>query len=308
LDKLPSSIEAYLTESGFSPTEKLILKRFLEGEALTVRELAAKTGKGTSILDRAVRKLMRKEIVKKETVNGTKKFAVESLSSIQRWIKKDADKKKEDLKRREHDFEVFLATLHRELCRPELEHFDGEDSLFDAYNAVINLAKTDRQILRYISSGGSDSKYLIDEFHKGFNRARIKEGISEHVLACNNLESRKLKSRDGYERRETSLLSDEKCPITFEKIITRDSVAYFNSKEMKATIIHYPELAEEERRAFDTLKGNALKEDQLHLEKKSGIDQFKMNLISFFKQGYPIRLRVSFLAYFAILAVILGMK
>ncbi|HVW66637.1 MAG TPA: hypothetical protein VHA78_02805 [Candidatus Peribacteraceae bacterium] len=50
MTSLPSSIEVYLEEAGFSGTEILILKKLLEEDALTLRELAAKTGKRTNTL------------------------------------------------------------------------------------------------------------------------------------------------------------------------------------------------------------------------------------------------------------------
>jgi hypothetical protein len=55
MNTLPSSIESYLEEAGFTVLEVLILKRLLEEEALTVREIASKTGKSSGAIDQAMR-------------------------------------------------------------------------------------------------------------------------------------------------------------------------------------------------------------------------------------------------------------
>jgi hypothetical protein len=46
---LPLGIENYLRESGLSATDIIVLKKLLEENLLTLRELAAKTGKGMAV-------------------------------------------------------------------------------------------------------------------------------------------------------------------------------------------------------------------------------------------------------------------
>ena len=48
---LPAGIESYLKEAGFSATEMLLLRKLVEEDSLTIRELASKTGKSTGVLD-----------------------------------------------------------------------------------------------------------------------------------------------------------------------------------------------------------------------------------------------------------------
>ena len=95
MNSLPSSVEAYLKEADFSSTELLVLKRLLQEDALTLREIAAKTGKSTGVLDMAVKKLMSKSIVTKEGINETTKYSIKSLEPILAWLEKDMEKKHE---------------------------------------------------------------------------------------------------------------------------------------------------------------------------------------------------------------------
>jgi DNA-binding MarR family transcriptional regulator len=58
---LPAGIESYLKEAGFSATEMLIIRKLVEEDCLTLRELAGKTGKSTGVLDLAMKKLLQKK-------------------------------------------------------------------------------------------------------------------------------------------------------------------------------------------------------------------------------------------------------
>ena len=101
---LPTSVEAYLEEAGFTTTEILILKKLLEKDATTLREMASKTGKSTGVLDQALKKLVQKGIVTKETINDGARFSIHSLEAVVLWMEKDMREKREMLLRRHKDF------------------------------------------------------------------------------------------------------------------------------------------------------------------------------------------------------------
>src|SRR3989338_9460629 len=119
MTSLPASIEAALVESGFSATELMILKRLLEDDAMTLRQLALKTGKSTGVLDQAMKKLVKKGIVSKEDINGTPKYTIGSLQAITRWMEKDVKQKRDLLLRKFENFESFISSLEMEKGRPE---------------------------------------------------------------------------------------------------------------------------------------------------------------------------------------------
>lgn len=97
---LPASIESSLLEVGFTATELLILNRLLDEDAVTLRQLALKTGKSTGVLDQAMKKLMKKGIISREEINGMPKYTLGSLQSVVSWMDKDLKEKHEQLKRR----------------------------------------------------------------------------------------------------------------------------------------------------------------------------------------------------------------
>ena len=86
MNPLPSSIETALLDAGFTQTEVIVLRKLMDGEALTLRELGAKTGKSNGVLDQATKKLLGKLILTKQEVNGIPKFALSSVESIGAWL------------------------------------------------------------------------------------------------------------------------------------------------------------------------------------------------------------------------------
>ncbi|MDD4286877.1 MAG: hypothetical protein PHN33_00825 [Candidatus Peribacteraceae bacterium] len=248
---LPASIEAYLVEAGFSQTEILALKKLLEGEALTLRELAAKTGKSTGVLDQAVKKLLSRHILCRETVNDTPKMIIKSLEPILQWVKRDTEEKLETMKSRARNFETFINSLKVENKRPEMEYFEGEEGIKKAYLKLLELDV--KEFLHYRPVTVKEEEDPLRLFRVQYFRGRHKRGIFSRVLASNTPLGRRFQSRDAFEYRETQLLKEEEFPITFEKIIANGTVACFNHAEQRACYLKYPELAHTERMMFELL-------------------------------------------------------
>jgi len=253
LDTFPSTIQAYLVESGFSVAEMLILTHLIEDGALTVRILSAKTGKSTGVIDRAIKKLKGRGLIRREVINGVPKYTVGTVSSIRQWMRNDALERKEMINRREHDFEIFLSSMKEELCRPELEHFEGESAIDDMYMQILVMSLNQKEVMHYLPIACTGEDYKGTKSRRVFDKKRKSNGIFSRVITQDTVEGRKIKSKDHLRNRTTLLVPSIRFPVTFEKIITKDAIACFSCTENKATILHYPELAEEERKTFITL-------------------------------------------------------
>ncbi len=248
---LPASIEAYLTDAGFSATEILVLKKLLEGEALTLRELAAKTGKSTGVLDLAVKKLLQRRIINREMVNDSPKVLLKSLNAVVQWMQDDTEQQLKAIKSRAQDFESFINSLERESKRPEMEHFEGEEGIKKAYLKLLELNVKEFLHERPVTT--KEEEDPLREFRVQYFRARHKRGVFSRVLAPEHSLGRRFQSRDPFEYRETQLVPDAVFPITFEKIIAGETVACFNHAEQRACILKYSELALSERTVFELL-------------------------------------------------------
>lgn len=250
LEALPSSIEAYLSEAGFSGTEIIVLKKLLEEDALTLRELAAKTGKSTGVLDQAVKKLLKKRILSRETINDTPKYVLKSLNSILEWMEEDTKLKQQMMQRRHENFESFVRSLTVGKKRPEMEYFEGLEGLKRAYTQLLERGN---DIVQY-----GPIVYLAEEdplrdFRVQWFRERRNKGIFSRVITHNTPLGRRFQSRDVFEYRKTILVDPDAYSFAFEKVITGDTVACFQLEEERACFIKYPELAQEERSFFERL-------------------------------------------------------
>ncbi|MFH0770479.1 MAG: winged helix-turn-helix domain-containing protein [Candidatus Peregrinibacteria bacterium] len=259
---LPASIEAYLTEAGFAATELLILRKLLEEDALTLREIAAKTGKSTGVLDQSLKKLLKRNIVIREIINDAPKYLVKSLEAIVSWMKRDMAEKRELLKRKEQDFESFVASLKRDATRPEMEYFEGEEGMQKAYMKLLDVVN-DGLLLQYVPVRCREEEDPLRVFRVQHFRQRHKRKIFSRIIAEDTLLGRRFRSRDPFEYRETVLLPEGHFPFAFEKILAGRTVACFNHDEMRACFIHYPELAKMERAVFER-EWRAIK-DQRHI-------------------------------------------
>ncbi|MFH1670816.1 MAG: hypothetical protein ABIA92_04500, partial [Patescibacteria group bacterium] len=251
MNSLPNSVEAYLIEGGFNPTEIMVLRKLMEGSAMTLRELASKTGKSTGVLDQATRKLITKGIVSRGIINDTTKYTVGSLGAIQAWMKEDMEKKHKELHRKEQDFESFISALKVDQARPEMEHFDGQEGIIKAYGKLLTLAQ--KELLFYVPVSCREEDDPLRDFRVQHFRQRHKRSLFSRVLAPDTHLGKRYQSRDPFEYRKTVLVPEAQFPVTFEKVIAGDTVVCFNHEDQSACFLRYPELAQSERAMFEMM-------------------------------------------------------
>lgn len=250
MDHLPSSIATSLEEAGFSGTEILILRRLMDGEPLTIRQLGAKTGKSTGLLDQAMKKLLKKNIIKKTLINDVPKYSLDSLEAVVEWMQDDMEQKREMLLRRHQNFESFVTSLETGSKRPDIEYFEGESGLKQAY---IKLLNGPGEILHYLPVQWKEEDDPLRDFRVQYFRERQHRKMFSRVLAHDTSLGRRYQSRDAFEYRKTVLIPENEYPFTFEKIITGDRIACFDHTAKTACVIRYPELADIEKTLFEAI-------------------------------------------------------
>ena len=256
---LPQSIEAYLKEAGFTQTEMLILRKLLEHNSLTIRELATKMGKSTGLIDQAMKKLMNKQIIKRESINGHPVYQIHSLDAVVQWVKTDMKGRKETLEKRQENFETFIATLKVDKHRPDMEHFSGEEGVQKAYDKLLEVGGeilTMMPVL-YLAEDDPLRAFRVDLF-----RRRQVRKIFQRVLAPDSPLARRFQSRDMFEYRKTLLVPESQLPLTFEKTIAGGTVAYIDQKNLNACFLNFPEIAKTERATFDALWNRTLSDEK----------------------------------------------
>ena len=250
MNAIPAGVEAALLEAGFSVTEVAILRRLVVDDACTLREIAGRTGKSTGVLDQAMKKLLLKDIVKKESINNVTKYSMTSLDAVLRWMEEDDRRKRDLMARRHQSFEKFLLTVEQDKKRPEIEYFEGLSNFPKAYRKIFGCGP---ELLCFEPVCCALEEHPLRDFMMEWIRIRRRHGEPARVLAHNTIHGRRFQSRDPYEHRLTLLIDGQDYPFTFEKILCGDTVACFNYHEKRACLLRYPELASMERAMFEAL-------------------------------------------------------
>ncbi len=258
MDTFPASIESTFGEAGFTGTEVIIIRKLMEEDALTLRELAAKTGKSTGVLDQAVKKLMAKGVVEKKQINETNKYALRSLQNVVDWMHQDMKSRQAMMVRRFENFESFVKslTIIQEKKRPEIEHFEGVEGVKKAYMEVLNRGN---ELVQFGPTVYLTEEDPLRDFKVQWFRERQRRGIFLRVITHNTILGRRFHSRDPFEYRRTLLVEEESYPTHFETIIAGDTVACFHPKEDRAVFVRYPEMALEEKMFFDRIWNKKIK-------------------------------------------------
>jgi len=221
---------------------------------MTLRQLGAKTGKSTGVLDQAMKKLLRKEIIHTETINDTLKYTIHSLNAVVKWMENYTRDQRDMLLRRHQNFESFISSLELDKNRPDFHYFDGYEGLEQAYRKLLDQGKETLHYFPVICSTEDDP---MRDFRVEYFRERRRKGVFARVIAHNTPLGRRYQSRDAFEYRQTLLVHENDFPFTFEKVIAGNIVACFNHLEKRACFIRYPELAASERGVFEMIWRNS---------------------------------------------------
>lgn len=259
MNAIPAGVESALLDAGFSSTEVLVLQRLMEHDALTLRELAGRTGRSTGVLDLAVKKLLQKGIIRKQFINAHIKLSIVSLESILQWMENDIKRKRELMARRHQNFETFIRSLEQDKKRPDIRFFDGLEGLAKAYRMLLICGR--KEMLGYVPVFCAIEDHPLRDFMTEWFRQRRKRGVFSRIITHDNPLGRRHQSRDIFEYRKSILIPEAQYPFTFEKYICGDTVACFNYVEKRACLLHYPELAAMERGLFEGIWREHAKKD-----------------------------------------------
>lgn len=298
---LPAGVESYLKEVGFSATEMLVLRRLLEQDSLTVRELGAQTGKSAGVLDQAMKKLLGKKIVTRGTFNGQPRYSIDSIESILQWVKNDMRSRKDVMDRRQQDFESFIATVKIDRKHPQMEYFHGKEGIQKAYMKLLESGQTLLTRTPVLYNIEDDP---LRAFRVEFFRKRQVRKIFQRVIAPDTPLSRRYQSRDPFEYRQTVLVSQLDLPLSFERTVVGDTIACINFTDDTACFIRYPELAESERGAFEAMWAHKPQEEH-SVASAPIVVPLKTRVFSAFREFILSRKSIAALIIFALIAATL---
>lgn len=157
------------------------------------------------------------------------------------------------LERTRNEFQTMLPILTSSYVasveRPIVTVYDGEDGIKKANLAVLAERK---EILAYLVINKEIDKRL-EKFWRKYYAIRKKENIHVRSITSDSKEGKEYKKRDAEQLRETKLVPADKFPLTIEKNIVGNKVAFFSTQEGKliATIVENTAIADTERAIFE---------------------------------------------------------
>ena len=243
----PAGIETYLREAGFSATEILIAQKLLSDDALTLRELAMKTGKSTGVLDQAMRRLIGRGIVQRVMHNNHPKYALQSLDAMVSWAKRDVDEQRAILERKHQNFAQFIGSIKRQNGTPELYFFHGIAGVEKAYEKILETGKEFLTTTPILTTAEEDP---LRACRVSIFRTRQVRKIFQRVIATDSPLARRYHSRDPFEYRQTILASD-RAEVPMEITIADPLVCCIDLRSHDACVLRFPLYAAAEREKFE---------------------------------------------------------
>src|SRR3989338_86381 len=139
----------------------------------------------------------------------------------------------------------YIASVEK----PIVTVYEGEEGIKKANLSVLAEKK---EILAYLVINKEIDRKM-DKFWKKYYAIRKKEKIPVRSITSNTKEGKEYKNRDKKELRETKLVPADKFPLTIEKNIVGNKVAFFSNLEGKliATIVENKAIADSEKAVFE---------------------------------------------------------
>ena len=248
----PSSIEAYLRDAGFSPTDILVLRRLTEGVPLTLRALAVRTGRSAGVLDQALRKLLQRGIVEKTLYNGHPCYQLSSMQSLVDWLRGETKEHQERIQRRQKDFEHFVGAMTAQKHHPDVQQYDGVEGIATAYGDLF-AASGDAEWLTFAGHMPAPDDDPLSEACAVFVGRRQARKIFQRVLAADGACARRYVSRDPFAYRKTLLVPASELSLGLDITIAGDMLLCIDRASCRGCLVRYPGLAASQRAIFELL-------------------------------------------------------
>jgi DNA-binding MarR family transcriptional regulator len=252
MHSLPISIEDNLKEVGFNPTEILVLRHLLTGNHFTLRELAAKTGKSTGLLDQGMKKLLQRGFVRTIQVNTSVKYTLHSVSALSSHIRQYFVDHVITIKRKSDDVSAFFTTLQLEHSRPAIQYFDGPTGIASMFEHLQHNLTPHQEVLCYMVVL-PDNEMKYSKHTEEYSQLRRKYNVSLKVLTHATVDSKRYRSKDVFHLRETRFITPNQCPLSIEHILTEQGYYCIDYKKNVAQVITHDTLLQEMRSVFMTL-------------------------------------------------------
>lgn len=215
MEQIPRTVKNFLEELGCNKSEITIINQLLKEKGLTLRQLCRITEKSAGVLSEALKKLIAKGIVKRETVNESPTYAIENPETILRWVERESERNITVLKQKKQDFERFSKTLVANSMKPKVRFFTGMDGLKESYYEILKYKP--KALMSYLSMTVSYEKEFLDLLDD-FVKKRIEAGIGIRMIARKSPMTIHLKLCDKQQLRNMRLVTQNLFPMANSEV------------------------------------------------------------------------------------------
>lgn len=246
---------------GLTDKEVQLYTLLLEMGKVQASTLITKTGLKRATVYKSLYSLQDKGLVKQEDI--TKKLHFTPLPPDN--LLKLSDQQFDKQQRAREDLRSILPKLTSEYVlsveKPIVRFYEGPEGI---QQANLEILAEKKEILAYVYADETID-LAMEKFWNTYYRIRLRDKINVRAIAPDNKASVEYKKRDEKELRTTYLVPKETFPISIEKNIVGNKVAYFSQEQGKliATIIENKLIADTERAIFEIAWKEAEKYNKL---------------------------------------------
>ncbi len=241
-----SNIIKTLKSVGFTDKEIKVYLACLELGKSSVIQIARRAQIRRTTAYSVIESLLTKGVLSKHEDKKGQKFSAESPEKLLNILQ---EKQTELLKIIPN---LLAITKAESSIKPEVKFYQGKEGLKAVYEDTLLSCEKGNELLGYFS--GEDVYNLLPDYTPNYIKRRIAKGIKARGIASDSKVTRKHKSRDKKELRQSKLVGKGKLPICIEKNIYKDKVAFMNFRGFPfGVIVKSPQIAKSERAIFDLL-------------------------------------------------------
>lgn len=190
------------------------------------------------------------ELVEQTLVRGRTVFSARNPEQLELLLAKqktEVAKAEEELRGSlPHLRTLFQTAAHK----PGVRFYEGIEGIKAIHREMLSERK---EILAYVFLKKEWDNVLGNDFWKWYYQERIKNNISVRAIAVDSPEGRDHKAKDAKEQRETRLVNAKEYPISIEKNVVGNKVAFLSLKpdEQVGVLVENTAIAETERAIFE---------------------------------------------------------
>lgn len=249
-------LEAILGTAGFSQKEADVYIALLELGKGTVAQIARKAGinrtTGYDILDN----LVNMGVVTISGKEPKQEYRAERPQSIQKYVEREIEKKKEALKEVEK-IVPELTTIHNQYDRAKVSFYEGTQGLEKVYEDTL----TSSESIRAFATVDDMHRALPHYFPKYYKR-RAGAGINIRAIVPKTPVSIERRKHDKEEAREIAFVPPEKFYFSPEINIYDNKVMIASLREKLGIIIESSEIADAMKKIYELAWAEAKRLDK----------------------------------------------